>query len=678
MNVLTEILTTLNLCSVQFFGMFDSHYSLHQSLVPAVILCKEVHSYSEETTAAIKSIQPTSFSQKCLKSGGTAILAFISINDHFSSNPSTKDAFQNEARALNRYEPLLEQVSEYTNPAFAVLQINNNIPISKHYLTFDWLKLPITSQLLLFNAEDIYSPTIDPGPSLRITFDSQQMRSWSEKAPLNTKLNLKGRYVSLAAAVSKNLKITDCSLNLDKLRTPPDLCVLVLLEKQINFTTKPPHEDTNYYLLSLLNVIADKDMNEDIIAKRYPGLQWLTHGVKFEPYKLTLITKLQRVNADSLLQPFHWDMWVALLVASSLFFIVVCAGLHFKKKRELILWMVATTLSQMHETLTINLFDKKRLINFTLVSSWFFLMFLSNVLYQGDLYSYLSNVRVPNAPNSLSEVLATNIPLFTSGIFCTLLATGKRLCHSMLLETLIPDILSTTETNEILKKVAAMVLNRTEDLRDDPVLLAADMALQPDKLNYLKSDWTSSETFGLLTSLTETEDFRAGAKIFFKDHILRRTSGVNPFITIQPWMALRGPFATAFSSGIGRLSESGLVERWRKYTHIRKAIRLIQGKFKSMHDLENKFVDRKLTQQQVKSRVENRSLQWEGSGRLYSRLMLVPDTLSMSASTQPVPLLVMELPFIACLILISFSIGVFLIEFIPKKLKPKNDHLQVK
>jgi hypothetical protein len=677
MNVLTEILTTLNLCSVQFFGKFNSHYSLHQSLVPAVILCKELHSYSMETTEAIKSIQPTSFPRKCLKSGN-AIVAFISVNNHhLITNPSATDAFENES-TLNRYEPLLEEVSIYTNPAFVVLQINNNIPIQNHYFTFDWLKLPITSKLLLFNTEDIYSPTIDPGPSLRITFDSQQIRLWSETPSLNTKLNLKGRYVSLSAAVYKNLKITDCSLNLDKLRTPPDLCVLELLEKQINFTTRPPHEDTNYYILSLLNVIADKDMNEVIIAKRYPGLQWLTHGVKFEPYKLTLITKLQRVNADSLLQPFHWDMWVALLLASSLFFIVVCAGLHFKKKRELILWMVATTLSQMDETLTINLFDKKRLINFILVSSWFFLMFLSNVLYQGDLYSYLSNFRVPNAPNSLSEVLATNIPLFTSGLSCTILATRKHRCRSALLQVLIPEILSTTETNEILKKVAAMVLNRTEDLRDDPVFLAADMALQPDKLKYLKSDWTSSETFGILTSLTDTEDFRAGAKIFFKDHILRQTSGVNPFITIYPWMALRGPFATAFSSGIGRLSQSGLVERWRKYTHIGKAIRLTKAKFKSMHDLENKFVDRELTQEKVRSRVENRSLQWEGSGRLYSRLMLVPDTLSMVASTQPVPLLVMELPFIACLILISFSIGVFLIEFVPKNLKPKNDHLQVK
>jgi hypothetical protein len=674
MKILKEILTVLNLCSVHFFGIFDSNTNLRQSLVPAVILSKEVKTITPETIKTLKSIQPTSFPQKCSKSG-TAIVAFISVNDRSSIKTAPKYPFQNEA-TLTRYEPLVQQLSICSNPAFVVLQINTTKP--NRHLSLDWLQLPLTSQLLLFNDEAIYSPTIDLGPSLRVTFDNRSIIR-SIKPFRTEKLNLMGRFIHILAAVSestiKNLNISDCSLNVDKLQAHPDICVLVLLQKQINFTIHQTGRKPRYFLVELLHIIADNAVNNLIITKQSPGLQWLIQGVTFDPYKLTLITKLQRVNVDSLLQPFHWNMWMTLLVANCLFFIVVCIGSRFKKKCKLILWMISTILSQPDECLTISLFDKKRFINFGLVSSWFFLMFLLNVLYQGDLYSCLSNVRLPVLPKSLSEALAINIPLFTSGIFCLNSGTGlgqkrKKLCSSTLLNMLIPDILNSTETNEILKKVAIKVLNRTENLGNDAVLIAADMFLQPDKLQYLNRTWVPTETYGLLTSVKDTDLFGAGAKVFFKDHIIRQTSDVNPFITIRPWMARRGPFATAFSSGVGSLSQSGLLERWRKYSNIGQAIRVIKVKFKSMHDLESKFVDKKelLTEEQVKSRIANRSLKWEGSGRLYSRLMLVPDKFSMLAAAQGVPFEVMKLPFLACLVLISFANFVFLIEYVTSKL----------
>jgi hypothetical protein len=665
MKVLTEILTVLNICSVQFYGIFDSKTSLHQSLVPAVILSKEVKTITRETTEIFKSIHPTSFPQKCLESG-SAIVAFISVNDRSFINTAPKYLFHNEA-TLNRYEPLLEQLSIYSNPAFVVLQITTTIP--KHHLRFDWLKLPLTSQLVLFNAEAIYSPDVDLGPSLRIHFDNRKTIR-SPKSSFRAKLNLMGRFILFRGTVSRNLNICDCSLNLDKFLVSPSICVLVLLQKQINFTVHPTDRNPMYFLHTLLNGIADNAVNNFIISKEVPGFQWLTHGVTFNPYKLTLITKLQRVNVDSLLQPFHWNMWMALLVANCLFFIVACIGLRFKKKCKLILWMISTTLSQPDECLTINLFDKKRSINIAFVSSWFFLMFLLNVLYQGDLYSCLSNVRLPVLPNSLSEALAINIPFFTTGISChDFGVNGKKPCSSTLFNVLIPEILNSNATHEILRKVAVKVLNRTEPLRGDPVLIAADMAFQPHKLQYLKMAWVPTESYGMLTSLEQTDLFGAGAKIFFKDHIIRQTSGVNPFITVTPWMARRGPFARAFSAGVGSLSQSGLLERWRKFANIGQAIRVIKFRFKTMHDLENKFFDKKeVTREQLKSLGANRSLEWEGSGRLYSKLMLVPDKISVFAAAQSVPFEVMKLPFLACLVSISFATVVLLIECVTSKL----------
>jgi hypothetical protein len=671
MDVLRKIVTILNLCSVQFYGIFDSSTSLHQFPVPAAIAFKEIHNNLQNTTELRTLIQSTIVSQKCPHSG-TGIIAFISVNDR-STNSVREYQLQSEFM-LNRYEPLLKQVSLYSNPAFILLQINETF--RKSHLIFDWLTLPITSQLLLFNAEAIYSPNVNVGPSLRVALDNRSMIR-SIKSFWKAKLNLMGRFIHLMASVSeiqiKNLNISDCSLNLDKLRSPPDICVLVLLQKQINFTIHQTQtgRKPNYFLLKLFNGISDNNVNNFIITKKQPGFQWLTHGVKFNPYKLTLITKLQRVNVDSLLQPFHWNMWVTLLVANCLFFILVCIGSRFKKKCKLILWMISTIFSQPDECLTISLFDKKRMINLGLVSSWFFFMFLLNVLYQGDLYSCLSNVRLPVLPNSLSEALAINIPLFTSGIFCpnSVTMAAKRLkipCSSTLLDKLIPDILNLNATHDNLRKVAVKVLNRTENLGYAPVLIAADMAFQPDKLQYLNSTWVPTETYGLLTSSEDTDLFGAGAKVFFKDHIIRQTSDVNPFITVKPWMAVRGPFATAFSSGVGSLSQSGLLERWRKYADIGQAIRVIKVMFKSMDDLENKFVDKEelLTQEQL----ANRSLEWEGSGRLYSRLMLVPDKISMFVSGQSVAFEVMKLPFLVCLVLISVATVVFLIEYVTSKL----------
>jgi hypothetical protein len=92
MKVLKEILTILNLCRVHFFGIFDSNTNLRQSLVPAVILSKEVKTITPETIETLKSIQPTSFPQKCSESG-TAIVAFISVNDRSIINSSPTDPF---------------------------------------------------------------------------------------------------------------------------------------------------------------------------------------------------------------------------------------------------------------------------------------------------------------------------------------------------------------------------------------------------------------------------------------------------------------------------------------------------------------------------------------------------------------------------------------------------------
>jgi hypothetical protein len=677
MKVLTEILTILNFCSVQFYGLFDSNTSLHQSIVPAVIVSKEVRNISQEI---LQSIQPASLSQKCLNSEGTAIILFTSVNDPSTINPSAYP-LQNDPTTLNRYNHVLQRIAVFSNPAFVLLQIEPTL--QNHELIFDWLILPITSQLLLFDTETIYRPTIDLGPSLRITFNNQGTLQ-PGSSPLNaisrlkkkaqTKLNLNGRYFYLTAGFPGREEISDCSLNLDQLHTYPELCSLHLLEKQLNFTTTLNHQP-GYAVLQLLNALADPYVNNIIITKSIPGFQWLIHGVKFNPYKLTLITKLQSVNVDSLLQPFDINIWMALLTANFLFFGVVCVGLKFKKKPKLIFWMVSTTLSQMDENLTNYLFDKKRWINFPLVASWFFFIFVLSMLYQGDLYSCLTNVRVPVLPNSLKETLITNIPLFTVGQSCRYPKLGPKIlvCQSALLDFLIPDIFEANkETNDLIKTVASRVLNRTEHIPGNTtVLQAALISVNSDKLRVSNKSWVTLNTFGILSSSMYTDEFIASAKFFFKDYSVRQTSDVNPFITFKPWIAQRGPFASAFSSGIGSLTESGLIARWRKHYQYAVVTSGIKAEFESLRDLENKILDKKLSQQLQLSRAENNSYKWEGSGRVYARLMLVPDKNLKFPSVQSVPLLVMKLPFLACLVSISISIGLFLAELVHKKLKSK-------
>jgi hypothetical protein len=395
-----------------------------------------------------------------------------------------------------------------------------------------------------------------------------------------------------------------------------------------------------------------------IISNPY-GLQWLSHGVDFEPYKLIIITKRQSVKVDSLLQPFDRNMWMAIIVANCLFFIVVCVGSKFKEKRKLVLWMISTIFSQTDENLTQHFFDKKHLINIALVSSWFFSIFLLTVLYQGDLYSYLSNVDIPILPNSLREILVTNIPLFTFGQICN---SSDQPCSSILLQKLIPDILKTREAQENLKNVANKVLNRTEHIPGyHPLFISLDIAINLDKLRTLKKAITPN-TFGMLASSSHIDEFNIVAKMLFKEHIVRQTNDINPFIAMIPWVTHRGPFATAFSSGIGRLSQSGLVERWSRNLVIGKVMFTTLTRFKSMQDLENKLVDESI-QEEAKD-----PKNWEGYGRFYSKLMLVPDKISITALEQPVPLVVMKLPFLACLVLTCFAIFVFFIECVVKNL----------
>jgi hypothetical protein len=676
MKVLTEILTILDLCSVQLYGMFNSETPLHQSLVPAVIVCKDVRNISQKI---LTSIQPASLSQKCLNSG-TGIIAFISVNGPSTINSSAYP-LQNEL-TLNRYSRVLKRIAVFSNPAFVLLQIESTV--KNHDFIVDWMILPITSQLLLFDSENIYRPIIDFGPSLRMTVDSRRILQ-SDSSPLNTikelkrktqmQLDLNGRYIELFAGFPKRGKISDCSLNLDKLFTHPELCILHLLEKQINFTTTPTQLRPRYTILKLFNTLADHVVNNGIITKRIPGLHWLTHGVKFDPYKLTLITKLQSVNVDSLLQPFDRNIWMALLTANCLFFGVVCAGLNFKKRSMLIFWMISTTLSQMDETLTNYLFDKKGRNSFALVASWSFLTFLLSMLYQGDLYSCLAKLRLPMLPISLRETLTTDIPLFTIGQSCQYPEFGPRrlVCHSALLNMLIPDIFNTNkETNKLIKTLASKVLNRTEHIPgNDYVLLAALISVNSDKLRVSNKSWATPNTFGILSSSMYTKEFRASAKFFFNDYKIQETSDSNPFITFTPWYTKRGPFASAFSSGLGSLSESGLIARWRNHMLNAAVTLVIKTEFQSFRDLENKVLDRNLTREERLIRAMNPSFKWEGSGGVYARLMLVPVKNLNSVSVQPVPLLVMKFPFLACLVSLSISLGVFLTECMQTRLNSK-------
>jgi hypothetical protein len=181
MKILKDIFTILNLCSVQLYGTFHSQTSPQQSLVPAVIVNKEIRTVSQKTTETLKSIQPASLAQKCLHAG-TGIIAFISVNEQLA------DPFQNEL-TLNRYKPLLEQLSSCSDPSFVLLQINTTL--NKHDLIFDWMKLPINSQLLLFDAERIYRPTIDHGPSLKIVFQNC-MVLWPEISSVKEVKTIKG------------------------------------------------------------------------------------------------------------------------------------------------------------------------------------------------------------------------------------------------------------------------------------------------------------------------------------------------------------------------------------------------------------------------------------------------------------------------------------------------------
>jgi hypothetical protein len=676
MATLLNILTILNVCSVQFFGRFDLNTSLHQSIVPAVIVSKEIHVNSKKTLETFKSNHRASLSQKCVNSG-TAIIAFISVNGHnFTIKPSA-DPFQNEFM-LDRYKPLLGQVSVYSNPAFVLLQINATR--NRTHFIFDWMKIPITSQLLLFDADEtVYCPNIDLGPSSRISFDDPMMVLGKEMCQFNgvekpgssKKLDTNNRFVRLTAALPRSRRMSDCSLNLDHLNTNPELCMIHVLEKQINFTTIEPRQKPGYFILKLFNIIAHNVVNDLVISKLIPGFQWLTHGVIFDPYKLVLITKLEGVYFDSLLEPFDMNIWIALILANCLFFTAGCVGCKFKKKCKLLLWMISTILSQPDECLTMHLFIKKRWMNLSLVSSWFFSMFLLNELYQGDLYACLFNVRLPIQPNSLREILGSKLPLFTIGESCNSsnVTANHRKCSSTLLTLIIPDIVNMKEAHTNLKKLGNKVLNRSEFISGHSWLIALELAINSDKSRTNKKARITPNSFGIFASSKNIDEFNAAARIYFKEHILRETNDINPFISMTTWLTQRGLFARAFSSGIGRLTESGLVQRWRK--HIRKEIVMVltKTKFKSMQDLENDLVvDESIHEQLMRSPSANASYKWEGSGRLYSRFIIVPDKETMSASEVSVPFEVMKLPFQACLACISFSTAVFLIEFVAKKL----------
>ncbi|OXA46020.1 hypothetical protein Fcan01_19267 [Folsomia candida] len=386
-------------------------------------------------------------------------------------------------------------------------------------------------------------------------------------------LNLNGMLILSSHAFSTEM--VTCSSLYYSGRSYPWLavCLHLTLKKLLNFTDSKlddgsdltPEDPKIFYNLILPSFCVD----HFILSNSSWRKSVFVYTIKIIQTKVTAISVKSSSFVDSFetfLLPFDTPTWIGLLLSSVAIALIVASPKLLEESlksgvnsfSKALFWTYACLSGQFSGTGGI----MRMLPNsnpFICISVCFFFM-IGSEFYQGSLLSSLITRAPPHLPKSNQEVVDLNLEVITTGV------AGAKMKTSMVVDGMIPDKMGRIDKDSNLYKMLIQLKNRTILI---PSYYQFELGMNiSDSFEYEfnGSKRKLKETFAIFDNDQNVDDFVEGLRTK-KNLRVKTLDGlglfyINPIVMDRTWLF------PLFSRGLGRICQSGLYDRWRKYDRL--------------------------------------------------------------------------------------------------------------
>lgn len=295
--------------------------------------------------------------------------------------------------------------------------------------------------------------------------------------------------------------------------------------------------------------------------------QYVGYSVKFRPVKFSVVTKypsgLEGMNA--FLLPFAPSVWAALFFSC----IAICWTAQFSRKNVILHQLTIAMISLIGMLLKQVTPEGSKILRSSRAGPgliWLWLFCGCNVLmdnlYTGEIFSFLSAIKVPTVPGTLPDLVGSKIPIVSTTSY---VQNGKR--FSILGRDTIPSYVDfyvrRNKSAEIFRKLGTRLsfVDAYKSTEDYANFLKTILALK--NLTRVNSSVETRRTYviideggklNVLTSLIRSNESR----------MVINAREDTPFVSIVVDQALRNCFYPIFTRRLGYLDSSGIAEKWEK------------------------------------------------------------------------------------------------------------------
>jgi len=400
--------------------------------------------------------------------------------------------------------------------------------------------------------------------------------------------NLRGSKVLFASKYSISASLKTCSYSENQYYTPPYECAVRVLSLKFNYS-----EYTAYHQYELkekpfsffLQGPVKRDINGLLVQHKIFGHNWIVHGVSYEPYQLIVFTTHVGKSFSSVISQVDVWIWVAIILILGILFTFVLAIEGFQSVGMFVGWLVTSLLEQLDDKIARKLFSKKFWMVTPALASWLFSTLILGMFYKGELFSVMIAMGLPPVPQTLRDVVESNLTLVTFSTEGWPTVTNDAVMNdSYLKASIIPDLILDINDTEPFYQFMSKVHDKTQFIRGNAWELALKIvtSFKNGSVNV-----NNNNGVGVLDSKTNILDLVQSVDHLANEIKPVRNHDLNPFTIRKPWIGKRNYFFVEFARSLGSLVQGGIYYKWEQNFHFKMWIDNINKNYSSGEENQN-------------------------------------------------------------------------------------------
>jgi len=367
-------------------------------------------------------------------------------------------------------------------------------------------------------------------------------------------------------------------------------CLLRVLKQKLNTTDSrdiyAAYGLATYLVMLSINVeeLLDREFRDGFYNRRYEPV---SYGMSLTRYRFgTLTNNLHGQDISSLTRPFDVLIWIFLILST------FCVTLSFRaffgdsQTWSTIGIFVISILLEQSPNIVNNVRYLRKQVYFLFVL-WLLLSLLVSNAYKGVLFSFLATPTVPRVPETLSEVVNSNMLIATSSEFEEII-DDKRVRKAKLqkwIESYLEKLRAgTTSVNQdedtYIKLKESMLCVRNNRLTNMFIAMESGTEIDsvirgksinctiPRKLIFIDEE-LFVDLFGELNSL-------------FTNNVFIQGRSLDLFTETEQWVVQRNAFLRLLRPILSALEEAGLYTRWEYFENILSVNKILKSTRKTV------------------------------------------------------------------------------------------------